>query len=157
MSGSVDPIPAGYHSVTPYLVVRDAAAAIDFYKVAFQAVEVMRFAEPGGKVHHAEIRIGDSRLMLTDEWPDMGARSPEAFGGSPITLHLYVEDVDAVAARATFAGATTVREVKDQFYGDRTGIFADPFGHTWHIATHKEDIPVDELHRRAEAAMHGSG
>jgi PhnB protein len=153
MSTAVEPIPADYHSVTPYLVVRDAAAAIDFYKAAFNAAEVMRFADPGGKVHHAEIRIGDSRVMLTDEWPDMGARSPESYGGSPISLHLYVEDVDAVAARATFAGATTVRPVQDQFYGDRTGTFTDPFGHTWHIATHQEEVPMDELRRRAEAAM----
>lgn len=148
---TVPPIPAGYHTVTPYLVIRDAAAAIDFYKAAFGAQEVMRMADPSGKVMHAEIRIGDSAVMMSDECPEMGARGPEALGGSPTSLHLYVEDVDAMAARAAAAGATALRPVQDQFYGDRTGTFKDPFGHVWHIATHKEDVPPDELRRRAEA------
>lgn len=157
MSGDVQPIPAGYHSVTPYLVIRDAAAAIEFYKAAFGAEEVMRFSEPSGKIHHAEIKLGDSRLMLTDEWPEMGARGPDWLGGSPVSLHLYVADVDAMAERALAAGAKVVRSVQDQFYGDRTGTLVDPYGHIWHIASHKEDVPMDELKRRAEVAMKGSG
>lgn len=152
MSGNVPPIPAGYHAVTPYLVVRDAAAAIDFYKAAFGAEEVMRMAEPSGKVMHAELRIGDSRVMLADECPEMGAKAPDAFGGSPVSLHLYVENVDAVSAQATAAGAKVARPVEDQFYGDRTGTFTDPSGHIWHIATHQEDVAPDEIRRRAEAA-----
>lgn len=152
---SAAPIPAGYHSVTPYLVVAGAASAIDFYKAAFGADEVMRMQSPAGKVMHAEIAIGDSRVMLADEWPDMGALAPGSLGGSPVSLHLYVEDSDAVAARAVAAGAREVRPVQDQFYGDRTGTLVDPFGHTWHIATHREDVPMDELRRRAEAAMKG--
>ena len=153
MTSSVRPIPEGYHSVTPYLAVDGAAAAIEFYKTAFGATEVMRMPAPGGKVGHAEIRIGDSRIMLADEYPDMGFRSPRAYGGSPVGLHLYVEDVDAVARQAVAAGAREVKPVKDQFYGDRTGSFEDPFGHVWHIATHKEDLSEGELKRRAEAAM----
>jgi PhnB protein len=155
--GNVRPIPEGYHSITPYLAVDGAAAAIEFYKKAFGATEVMRMPAPGGKVGHAEIRIGDSRVMLADEYPDMGFRSPKAYGGSPLGLHLYVEDVDAVARQAVAAGAREVKPVKDQFYGDRTGSFEDPFGHVWHIATHKEDLAEGELKRRAEAAMGQQG
>jgi PhnB protein len=155
--GNVRPIPEGYHSITPYLAVDGAAAAIEFYKKAFGATEVMRMPSPGGKVGHAEIRIGDSRVMLADEYPDMGFRSPKAYGGSPLGLHLYVEDVDAVARQAVAAGAREVKPVKDQFYGDRTGSFEDPFGHVWHIATHKEDLAEGELKRRAEAAMGQQG
>jgi PhnB protein len=155
--GNVRPIPEGYHSITPYLAVDGAAAAIEFYKKAFGATEVMRMPAPGGKVGHAEIRIGDSRVMLADEYPDMGFRSPKAYGGSPLGLHLYVEDVDAVARQAVAAGAREVKPVKDQFYGDRTGSFEDPFGHVWHIATHKEDVPEDELKRRADQAMKQQG
>jgi len=157
MSGNVQPVPTGYHTVTPYLVVRNAAAAIDFYKAAFGATEAFRMADPSGKVHHAELRIGDSPVMLTDEWPDMGARDPESLGGTPVSLHLYVTNVDTLAAQAIAAGARQLRPVRDQFYGDRTGTFADPFGHTWHIATHKEDVPEEELRRRAKAAMQGQG
>lgn len=153
MSGNVQPVPTGYHTITPYLVVRNAAAAIDFYKAAFGATEAFRMADPSGKVHHAELRIGDSPVMLTDEWPDMGARGPESFGGTPVSLYLYVTDVDALAAQALAAGARQLRPVQDQFYGDRTGTFADPFGHTWHIATHKEDMSEEELRRRAQTAM----
>ena len=158
MSSSVKSVPEGYHSVTPYLIVDDAAAAIEFYKRAFAATEVMRFPAPGGKVGHAEVEIGGSRIMLADEFPDMGARSPKSIGGTPVSLHLYVEDVDAVARQAVAAGAKERRPIKDQFYGDRTGSFEDPFGHVWHIATHKEDLSPDELKRRAgEAMKQGAG
>ncbi len=157
MTSSVKPIPEGYHSVTPYLIVDDAAGAIAFYKQAFGATEVMRMPAPGGRVGHAELKIGDSRIMLADEFPDMGARGPKAFGGTPVSLHLYVEDVDAVVKRALAAGAKEVRPIKDQFYGDRLGSVADPSGHVWHISTHKEDMSVDELKRRAEKAMQPSG
>ena len=157
MTSHVKAIPEGYRSVTPYLVVDDAAGAIEFYKAAFGATEVMRMAAPGGKVGHAEIEVGGSRVMLADEYPDMGARSPKAFGGSPVSLHLYVEDVDAVIGKARAAGAKELRPVKDQFYGNRTGTVEDPFGHVWHIATHKEDLAPDELRRRAKAAMKPSG
>jgi PhnB protein len=157
MASTTRPIPQGYHSVTPYLIVNDAAGAITFYKNAFGAAEVMRMAAPGGRVGHAELRIGDSRIMLADEFPDMGARSPKAIGGTPVSLHLYVEDVDAVAKRAVDIGAKEVRPVKDQFYGDRLGTVEDPFGHVWHISTHVEDVPPDELKRRAEQAMGKAG
>jgi len=157
MSSSTRPIPEGYHNVTPYLIVSDAAGAIEFYKTAFGATELMRMAAPGGKVGHAEIRIGDSRIMLADEFPDMGARGPKALGGSPVSLHLYVEDVDGVARQAVAAGAKEVRPIKDQFYGDRSGTFEDPYGHVWHVSTHKEDVPEGELKRRAAEAMGQQG
>jgi PhnB protein len=139
--------------VTPYLAVDDAARAIEYYKAAFGAVEVMRMPAPGGKVGHAEIEIGGSRIMLADAYPDMGFRSPRAYGGSPVNLHLYVADADSVARAAVSAGAKELRPVKDQFYGDRSGSVEDPFGHVWHIATRKEDLSPAELTRRAEAAM----
>jgi PhnB protein len=157
MTSSVRAVPEGYHSVTPYLAVDDGARAIAFYKEAFGATEVMRMPGPGGKIGHAEIRIGDSRIMLADEYPDMGFRSPKAYGGSPVGLHLYVEDVDDVARQALAAGAKELRPVKDQFYGDRTGSLEDPFGHVWHIATRKEDLSSDELKRRAAQAMQQGG
>jgi PhnB protein len=157
MTSSVKPMPEGYHSVTPYLAVDDAAAALAFYQRAFGARERMRMPGRGGKVRHAEIEIGDSCIMLADEYPDMGFRSPKAIGGTPVTLHLYVDDVDAVARQAVAAGAREVRPVKDQFYGDRTGTVEDPFGHVWHIATHKEDLSPGELKRRADAAMKEPG
>lgn len=156
MSVPVKPIPDGYHTVTPYLIVNDAAAAIEFYKKAFGAAELFRFPAPGGKIGHAEVKIGDSHIMLADEFPEMGAQSPQTIGGSPISLMLYVEDVDAMAKRAVAAGATVTRPVKDQFYGDRSGSFTDPFGHQWHIATHKEDISPEEMKKRAAAAGSGS-
>lgn len=157
MTSSVKAIPEGYHSVTPYLIVGDASGAIEFYRKAFGARELMRIAQPGGKIGHAEIEIGDSRIMLADEYPDVGARSPKVFGGTPVSLHLYVDDVDAVAKLAIAAGAKERRPIKDQFYGDRTGSFEDPFGHVWHIATHKEEVPPDELKRRADEAMKQQG
>ena len=157
MTSSVRAIPEGYHSVTPYLAVDDAAAALEFYKRAYGATEVMRMPGPSGKIGHAEIEIGGSRIMLADEYPDMGFRSPKAYGGSPVGLHLYVEDVDAVASQAVAVGAKELRPVKDQFYGDRTGSIEDPFGHVWHIATHKEDLSPDELKRRAAEAVQQQG
>ena len=148
---SVQPIPAGYHSVTPYLVVKGAARAIDYYKDVFGAKELMRFPGPGGKVGHAEIKIGDSTVMLADEHPEMGARAPESFGGSPLSLLLYVEDVDAIFKKAVAGGAKVLKPLQDQFYGDRSATVTDPFGHIWTIATHKEDVPPDEMKRRADA------
>lgn len=147
------PIPDGYHAVTPYLIVADGAGAIGFYKKAFGATERMRLTTPDGKIGHAELIIGDSLIMLADEYPAHGARAPRAFGGSPVMLHLYVEDVDKVVAQAAAAGASIVRPVQNQFYGDRSGSVTDRFGHTWHIATHIEDVPPDEIDRRAAEAM----
>jgi PhnB protein len=153
----VKPIPDGYHSVTPYLIVNGAARAIEFYKNAFGATELLRFDGPGGKIGHAEIKIGDSPIMLADEHPEMLARSPQSYGGSPVGILLYVNNVDAVASQAVAAGAKVVRPVKDQFYGDRSGTFEDPFGHQWTIATHKEDLSVEEMKRRLEDAMKRGG
>jgi PhnB protein len=144
-------IPEGYHTITPYLIFDGAGGAIEFYKRALGASEVMRLDDPSGRIHHAEIKIGDSRIMLADEHPEMQALSPKAIGGSPVTMHVYVEDVDAAVDRAVKAGAKLVRPVADQFYGDRTGGIEDPFGYRWFIATHKEDVPIDEIRRRAAA------
>jgi PhnB protein len=147
----IKPIPKGYHAVTPYLSVQGAADAIAFYKKAFAAKEVMRMPGPGGTIGHAEIQIGDSRIMLADEFPEMNFRSPRSVGGTPVTIHLYVQDVDKVAKKAVASGAKVLRPVADQFYGDRSGSLEDPFGHVWHIATHMEDIPIKELKKRAAA------
>ena len=155
MPEKVSHIPDGYHSVTPYLVVDDGARALEFYKRAFGAVELFRMEAPGGKIGHAEIKIGDSHVMLADEHPEMGARSPQSYGGSPVSLMVYVEDVDAVVNRAVEAGAKLVRPVANQFYGDRTGGVTDPFGHSWYVATHVEDVPPEELQARAAAAHQG--
>jgi PhnB protein len=149
MAGSVKPIPDGYSAVTPYLTVKGAAAAIDFYRKAFGAEESFRMNSPDGKVMHAEIRIGGSVVMLHDEMPEWKALSPQTIGDSPCTIMLYVPDVDAVVKRAVESGATSTMEVADQFYGDRSGAVKDPFGHKWHIATHVEDVPPDEIERRA--------
>jgi len=146
-------IPDGYHTATPYLIVNGAAQALEFYKKAFGATEMMRFPGPGGKIMHAEIKIGDSPIMLADEAPEMGARSPKTVGGTPVSLLLYVEDVDAWASKAVAAGAKVQRPVQDQFYGDRTGTFEDPFGHVWSIATHKEDVSLEEMKKRAASAF----
>lgn len=151
MAGQVRPIPEGYHSVTPYLIIKGAAKALDFYQRAFGAKETVRMPGPGGKIMHAEIRIGDSMVMLADEHPEMDARSPEAFGGSPVKIHLYVEDVDAVFNQAVAAGATVERPLSNQFYGDRTGGVKDPFGYSWYIATHKEDVTPEEMKKRMAA------
>lgn len=149
------PIPDGYHSVTPHLMVNGGVAAIEFYKKAFGAVELFRFPAPGGKIGHAEIKIGDSPIMLADEFPDMGYLGPKSIGGSPVSLMIYVEDVDTVFNRAVDAGATVKEAVTDKFYGDRTGTVVDPFGHIWHVATHKEDVPMEEMEQRAKAAHPG--
>ena len=146
------PIPEGYHSVTPYLSVSNAGEALDWYRRALGATEVMRF-EHEGKIGHAEIRIGDSIIMLSDEWPEGGHLSPRSLGGTPVSLHVYVDDVDTAFARAIDAGATEERAVQDQFYGDRTGTFLDPFGHRWSLGTHVEDVSEDELQRRMDQFM----
>ena len=151
---AVKPIPEGYHSVTPYLIIGGAAKAIDFYKKAFGATELMRFPTPDGKVGHAEIKIGDSAVMLADEYPEMGYKGPPALGGSPVSIMLYVEDVDSIFQRAVAAGATVKEALQDKFYGDRGGTLIDPFGHIWHIATHKEDVSLEEMERRARAQSH---
>jgi PhnB protein len=147
----VRPIPDGYHSVTPYLILSSASDAIAFYKKALGADEVMRMDDPAGKIHHAEISIGGSRIMLADEHPEIQALSPQTIGGSPVSMHVYVEDVDALMERAVSAGAKLIRPVADQFYGDRVGGIEDPFGYRWFIATHKEDLSMDEIRRRAAA------
>jgi PhnB protein len=144
----VEPIPAGYHSVTPYLMVRDAARAMAFYRDAFGATEVMRFAGPDGRIAHAEVKIGDSHVMLADELPDQGFVGPQTLGGAGVSLMLYVNDVDATFAKALAAGATLRRPVADQFYGDRMGTLVDPYGHVWSIGTHREDVSVEEMQRR---------
>jgi len=145
------PIPEGCHTATPYLTVRGAADAIEFYQKAFGATEVMRLGQPDGRIGHAEIRIGDSLIMLSDEFPDYGNLAPQSIGGSPVTIHLYVEDVDALVRQAVAAGAQVLRPVQDQFYGDRAGRLRDPFGHSWFVATHIEDVPPEEITRRAKA------
>src|SRR3978361_662145 len=136
----VSPVPAGYHTLTPYLIVDGAVRALDWYGRAFGAREVRRLPAPGGRVGHAEIKIGDSRVMLADEAPEHGAKAPAAFGGSPVSLHLYVLDSDATMAAATAAGGEVKSPLEDKFYGDRMGSLRDPFGHTWHISTHVEDV-----------------
>ncbi len=153
MSDKVKPIPDEYNGVTPYLIVDDAARAIEFYKQAFSATEVYRFDAPGGRVGHADVKIGDTHVMLADEHPQVGARSPKTIGGSPVSLSLYVEDVDATVEKAVEAGARIVRPVANQFYGDRTCGLEDPFGHVWYVATHVEDVSDEEMQKRA-AAMH---
>ncbi len=148
-------IPEGYHTATPYLIVNGAGRAIEFYKQAFGATEVMRIGAPGGKVGHAEIKIGDSHIMLADEHPEMDARSPQTIGGTPVGLALYFEDCDAVFNRAVSLGAKVLKPLQDQFYGDRSGTVADPFGHKWTIGTHQEDVSPQEIQKRA-AAMFGN-
>jgi PhnB protein len=152
---SGQPVPEGYYSVTPYLAVDGAADAIAFYQQAFGATEVMRMPGAGGKIGHAEIEIDGSRIMLADEYPDMNFRSPKSFGGSAVHIHLYVEDVDAMVKQAVSAGGKVLRPVADQFYGDRTGSLEDPFGHVWHVATHKADLSLEELTKRAAAKAAG--
>jgi PhnB protein len=152
----VNPIPEGYPRVTPYLIVDDASAAIDFYSSVLGATERMRMDAPGGSIGHAELDVGDSVVMLADENPEVNARSPRSVGGSPVSLMVYVEDVDDVFARALEAGAKELRPVEDQFYGDRLGAFEDPFGHVWNVASHVEDVPPEEMQKRAaEAAQAG--
>lgn len=148
MASRVQPIPDGYHSVTPYLLIKGAADAIAFYVKAFGAVEVMKLAGPDGKIGHAEIRIGNSHVMLADEHPDMGFLGPQSRGGTTVSLLIYSEDCDALFAQAIAAGATELRPLCDQFYGDRSGTVTDPWGHVWTVATHVEDVPPEEIDRR---------
>ena len=148
---SVKPIPEGYHTVTPYLAVRNASAALDFYQKAFGATELMRMEDDKGKIGHAEIKIGDSPIMLADEHPEIEFLGPQSRGGSTVNIMVYTEDVDALFRRALDAGATEVRPLKDEFYGDRMGTVRDPFGHVWHLATHKEDVSPEEMEARMKA------
>jgi PhnB protein len=145
---TVKPIPDGYHSITPYLIIDGAKAAIDFYKAAFSATERLRIPGPQDRIGHAELQIGDSVIMLADTHPEMDIHGPQKFGGSPVSILLYVGDVDTVVGKAVAAGATLTRPIADQFYGDRTGSIKDPFGHSWHISTHVEDVAPAELERR---------
>ena len=153
---TVKPTPEGYHSVTPYLIIKGAADAIEFYKRAFGATELLRMPHPDGRVGHAEIKIGDSPVMLADEFPEMGHKSPTTLGGSPVSLMIYVDDVDTVFNRAIAEGAKSDRPLETKFYGDRSGSLTDPFGHLWHIATHVEDVSEEEMQKRAAAAHGGS-
>lgn len=152
----VKQVPDGYHSVTPYLIVSGASDAIDWYGKVLGATERMRLPMPGDKVGHAELELGDSVIMLADEFPDMGVKGPKTIGGSPVSILVYVEDVDAVFDRAVKAGATAREPLEDKFYGDRSGTFEDPFGQVWSVATHVEDVPPDEMAKRAAAMMGGS-
>ncbi|MGD1215875.1 MAG: VOC family protein [Terriglobales bacterium] len=146
-------IPKGYNSVTPYLIIKGAAKAIDYYKNVFGATEVVRMAGPDGRVGHAELQIGDSHIMLADEFPEMGHRSAESIGASPVSLLVYIPDCDKVVAKAVAGGAKVLKPVEDQFYGDRSGFIQDPFGHLWGIATHIEDVSPKEMEERAKKAM----
>lgn len=154
---SPKPIPDGYHTVTPYLIAKGASDAIEFYKQAFGAKETMRLPGPGGAVMHAEVQVGDSRIMIADEFPEMDVLAPQAPGHSGASICLYVENVDEAVAQATQAGATIQRPLQDQFYGDRSATLQDPFGHVWTIATHVEDVSEEEIQRRMEEMMSGSG
>lgn len=152
---AVKPIPDGYHSITPYLCVAGAAQALEFYKKAFGAEELFRMEAPGGKIGHAEMKIGDSILMMADEYPEMNFRGPKALGGSPLGLMVYVKDVDSQLKTAVAAGAKVIRPLQNQFYGDRSATVEDPYGHVWTIATHVEDVSLEEMRRRA--AEHHKG
>jgi len=149
----VQPIPQGYHAVTAYLSVQNGAQALDYYKRAFGAKELVRMPMPDGKVGHAEVKIGDSHVMLADEMPSMGFLGPRSRGGTTVQLHLYVTDVDATVQKAVAAGGKLTRPVEDKFYGDRAGTVEDPFGHVWYIATHKEELSPSEIRKRAEEEM----
>jgi len=151
MASTVKKIPEGYHTATPYLIIKDAGKAVDFYKEAFGATELTRLATPDGTLMHAEIKIGDSPIMLCDECPDWNALSPLTIGGTSVSIVLYVEDADSVVSRAVGAGAAVVMPVADQFWGDRMGTVVDPFGHKWSIATHVEDVAPEEIGKRAQA------
>jgi PhnB protein len=153
----VQAIPAAYAGVTPYLIVRDASRMLEFYKQAFGATEVLRLPAPGGRIGHAEIKIGKGMVMLADESPEMGHKSPQTLGGTAVTMMFYVEDVDAQFAKAIAAGGTVKHPLKDQFYGDRSGTITDPSGHIWTIATHTEDVAADEMDRRMKAMMATGG
>jgi PhnB protein len=154
---AVRAVPEGYHTVTPYLIVNNGARALDFYKKAFGATELLRFPGPDGKLMHAEVKIGDSPVMLADEFPERGFVGPRPGAGSSVSLLVYVKDVDSLFRQAISAGAKEVKPVQDQFYGDRSGTLTDPFGHVWTIATHKEDVSPEEMKRREEAMKQHSG
>jgi PhnB protein len=151
MPSNVKPIPDGHHTVAPYLAIKNAVGALEFYKKAFGATETYKLIVPDGRLGHAELRLGDSLIMLSDEFPEFGGKAPEALGGSPVSIHLYVEDVDAFVKRAVAAGAREVKPVADQFYGDRSGQLEDPYGHLWWVATHKEDVAPEEMQKRVRA------
>ncbi len=154
---AVSPVPEGFRTITPHLIIKDAAKAIDFYKKAFGAEEVMCMRGPGGNgIMHAEIKIGDSYLMIADEFPDFGCLGPKSIGGTPVTVHLYVKDADAVYNQAVKAGATATMPLTDMFWGDRYGKLADPFGHHWSVATHKEDVSPEECAKRMAAQFGGA-
>ncbi|UVT17196.1 MAG: VOC family protein [Nitrospira sp.] len=157
MAGKVYAIPVGYEGATPYLIIHDAVRALEFYGKAFGATEIMRIPTPDGKIGHAEIKIGAAIVMLADEFPDMNCKSPHSLGGSPVSIMVYVQDVDAFVKRAVAAGAKVITPVEDKFYGDRSGSLEDPFGHHWHFATHVEDVPPDEMAKRAVAFMKQQG
>lgn len=151
MPSKVKAIPAGHHTVAPYLAIKNAVSALEFYKQAFGATETYKLIVPDGRLGHAEIRLGDSLIMLSDEFPEFGGKAPESLGGSPVSIHLYVEDVDAFVKRAIAAGARELKPVADQFYGDRSGQIEDPYGHLWWVATHKEDVAPEEMQKRVQA------
>lgn len=153
MADTANFVPDGYHTATPYLIVNAGAAAISFYQKAFDARVLMQITLPNGKLGHAELQFGDSRIMLADEFPELGYRSPARLGGTPVSILLYVEDCDRLFHRAIANGAIAIKPLADQFYGDRSGTVQDPFGHVWTIATHKEDLSEDELKRRSAAAF----
>ena len=152
----VSAIPNGYHSITPYLIVNQASKAIEFYKKVFGAKEAMRMSKPDGKIGHAELRIGDAKIMLADEFPEMDARSPNAFGGSPVGIHLYIKNVDAVIEKALSKGAKLLRPAETMFYGDRSGAIEDPYGHKWYVSTHVEEVSPKEMKKRAAQLFENS-
>jgi PhnB protein len=156
-STKVQPIPKGYEGATPYLIIKDAAKALDFYKKAFGATEIMRIPAPGGKIGHAEVKIENAIIMLADESPEMNHRSPQTLGGTPVSIMIYVQDVDSFVSRATAAGTKVLQAVENKFYGDRSGSLEDPFGHHWHFSTHVEDVPPEEMAKRAKAFTNQQG
>lgn len=153
MSNNVKPIPDGYHTFTPYFAVQGATQAIEYYKKAFGATELFRMEAPGGKIGHAEMKIGNSIVMLADEFPEMDFKGPKSYGGSSCAFYLYVEDCDAVFNQAIAAGGKVIKPMQDQFYGDRSGQLEDPYGHRWSVATHKEDLSMEEVGKRAAEFM----
>jgi len=156
MATNVKPIPEGYHSVTPYLIIKGAAEAIEYYKKSFGATELFRMPTPDGKIGHAELKIGDSPIMLSDEHPDLGHVGPQTLGGTPVGIMIYVDDVDTIYKRAISGGGQEIRPLQDQFYGDRSGTLKDPFGHMWTVATHVEDVAPEEMQKRMAAAGGGN-
>jgi len=157
MPSKVKPIPAGHHTVAPYLAIKNALSALEFYKKCFGAIETYKLVVPDGRLGHAEIRLGDSLIMLSDEFPEFGGKAPESLGGSPVSIHLYVDDVDAFVKKAVAAGARELKPVADQFYGDRSGQLQDPYGHLWWVATHKEDVAPEEMQKRVQALFARAG